>query len=190
MSEPQPERPDLASRARCGGTRDLLRLLKSDLNAQRHRAGRAAPFVYPQIAATAGYRVARWLRLRGHPRAAAAAAAVVQLLTGADISPEAAIGPGFCIVHTGAVVIGPRVVVGRGLTVFGGVTLGALLFESRGGRPSGFPCIGDDVVIYAKASVLGPITIGDRAVVGAHALVLKDVPPRHFAVGVPARATP
>jgi serine O-acetyltransferase len=72
------------------------------------------------------------------------------------------------------------------LFIHSGVVLGSVLDE----RASGFPTIGDDVAIYAKASVIGPIAVGDRATIGAHALVLDDVPAGMVARGVPARSYP
>jgi serine O-acetyltransferase len=50
--------------------------------------------------------------------------------------------------------------------------------------------LGDDVIVLAKASVLGPVTVGDRAVVAAHALVIDDVPSGSIARGLPARTSP
>jgi serine O-acetyltransferase len=77
------------------------------------------------------------------------------------------------------VVVGSNVVLGLG------VLLGSTFH--RPGK-TGFPTIGDNVEIWAKASVLGPIEVGDGAVIGAHALVLHDVPPGAVARGVPAEA--
>ncbi|MGH2835774.1 MAG: hypothetical protein ACRDKD_06130 [Solirubrobacteraceae bacterium] len=76
-------------------------------------------------------------------------------------------------------VIGSNVVLGLGV-----------LLGSTFHRPSktGFATIGDNIEIWAKASVLGPIHVGDGAIVGAHALVMHDVPPGAVARGVPAEA--
>jgi serine O-acetyltransferase len=92
------------------------------------------------------------------------------------------VGPGFVIAHTSGVVLGQGTRAGRDLFLHGGVLLGS--------TPNGFPTIGDDVTVYAKASILGPIHVGDRAVIGAHALVLDDVPPDSTARGVPAVSFP
>jgi serine O-acetyltransferase len=113
--------------------------------------------------------------------------AIGQLLTGAEISSQAIIGGGLCLAHTGGVVIGPGVRAGNNLTVYSGVTIGSLRFDSRSGRPSGFPTIGEGATLYTKSSVLGPITLGDRVIVGAHALVMSDGPDAGVAIGVPAR---
>ena len=92
------------------------------------------------------------------------------------------IGPGLFIQHGFATVVAARRV-GANCWINQQVTIG---FTSADDRPT----IGDDVFIYAGAKVLGDITIGDGARVGANAVVLKDVPERCTAVGVPARVLP
>jgi serine O-acetyltransferase len=81
------------------------------------------------------------------------------------------------------VVIGHEVTAGSGLTLFQGVTLG------HGSRP-GQPRLGDNVRLFAGAKVLGGVTLGDKAVIAAGAVVLHDVPAGHVAAGVPARIHP
>jgi serine O-acetyltransferase len=113
------------------------------------------------------------------------------IVTGADLAWQASVGPGVALYHPTGVVLGPDVVVGRNCVVQQGVTLGAL--RERGRMPDGrldSPVVGDDVTLGAGSRILGPITVGDRSVVGANAVVLADVPPGHLAVGVPANVTP
>jgi len=105
-------------------------------------------------------------------------------ITGADIAWSARIGPGLVLWHPTGVVIGPRVVVGRDARVQQGITLGAA--RSRTGK-DGDPVLGDGVYVGAGARVLGPVHVGDRARIGANAVVLTDVPDDASAVGVPAR---
>jgi serine O-acetyltransferase len=105
-------------------------------------------------------------------------------ITGADIAWSARIGPGLVLWHPTGVVIGPRVVVGRDARVQQGITLGAA--RSRTGQ-DGDPVLGDGVYVGAGARVLGPVHVGDRARIGANAVVLTDVPDDASAVGVPAR---
>lgn len=105
-------------------------------------------------------------------------------ITGADIAWSARIGPGLVLWHPTGVVIGPRVVVGRDARVQQGITLGAA--RSRTGK-DGDPVLGDGVYVGAGARVLGPVRVGDRARIGANAVVLIDVPDDASAVGVPAR---
>jgi serine O-acetyltransferase len=122
----------------------------------------------------------RRLRLPLLPRLVAAFARV---LTGIEIHPGATIGRNVFIDHGHGVVIGETAVVGDGTTIFQGVTLGGT------GKQTGkrHPTIGRDVVVGVGAAVLGDITVGDESYIGAGAVVLKDVPPRSTAVGVPAR---
>lgn len=171
-----------------GTLRDLRRLVGADFDAVRQRTGRLGPYLFPHATATALYRFSRFLRLRGHVRSARAVAWANQTLTGAELEPLACVGPGFQIAHTDGVLLGQGVRAGRNLTLHGQVLLGSTSDESRARPSSGFPTLGDDVMIYAKASVLGPVQIGDGAVIGAHALVLDDVPPGAVAKGVPARS--
>jgi serine O-acetyltransferase len=92
------------------------------------------------------------------------------------------IGPGLFIQHGFATVVAARRV-GRNCWINQQVTIGFTRAEDR-------PTIGDDVFVYAGAKVLGDITVGDGARVGANAVVLHDVPSRFTAVGVPARLLP
>ncbi len=114
---------------------------------------------------------------------------VAQMLTGAEIDWRAQIGPGFFLEHPAGVVVGDGVVAGRNLVLGAAALLGANSFYESRTRPNvGFPTLGDDVFVFAKASIIGPVEVGDRAVIGAHALVLDDVPADAVARGVPARS--
>lgn len=106
------------------------------------------------------------------------------VITGADIAWSSRIGPGLVLWHPTGVVIGSGVVVGRDARLQQGVTLGAARTRTR---QDGNPVLGDEVCVGAGARVLGPVQIGDRARIGANAVVLKDVPAGASAVGVPAR---
>lgn len=103
--------------------------------------------------------------------------------TGIEIHPAAKIAPGVFIDHGSGVVIGETAEVGEGTILYQGCTLGGT------GKETGkrHPTIGKNCVISAGAKVLGNITVGDYAKVGAGAVVLKDVPPHATVVGVPAR---
>lgn len=101
---------------------------------------------------------------------------------GAVIKPEANIGPGLFISHTGIVRIHPKTVAGKNLSITVGVLLGE---KGLGGK--GAPIIGDNVFLGAGAKVLGTIRIGNNAKIGANAVVTRDIPDNATAVGVPAR---
>jgi serine O-acetyltransferase len=115
------------------------------------------------------YRLAHWLWVRGHRASALLVSAINRCLTGADIGPEAQFGPGLIIVHGQGTVIHNDVRAGRDCVIFHDVTLGCRL----AGPP---PKLGDRVIIYPGAKVLGTITIGDDARIGPNALVIGDVP--------------
>jgi serine O-acetyltransferase len=106
-------------------------------------------------------------------------------LTGIEIHPAATIGPGLFIDHGAGVVIGETAVLGRNVTLFQGVTLGGTGKE-RGKR---HPTLGDNVVVGAGAKILGNITISRDSMVGANAVVVRDVPEHSTVVGVPGRIT-
>lgn len=112
-----------------------------------------------------------------------------EILTGFECHLSATIDVGLRVAHTQNIVIGEGVQVGRNVTIYNGVTLGAAIR-----RPSDddrrYPSIEDDVTIYTGAKILGPIVIRSGAIVGANAVVLEDVPPGYVAVGVPARILP
>jgi len=109
-----------------------------------------------------------------------------RFLTAIDIHPGAEIGRNFFIDH-GFVVIGETAVVGDDVTIYQCVTLGGTNPTSGvGGKRH--PTIGDGVIIGSGAQVLGPITIGERARIGANAVVTRDVPEGATMTGIPARA--
>lgn len=109
-----------------------------------------------------------------------------RLMTGIEIHPGAQIGKGFVIDHGMGVVIGETTIVKNDVTIFHQVTLGGRTSE-KGKR---HPTIEDGVMIGAGAKILGNITIGKNAKIGANAIVLKDVPEEYIAVGIPANIFP
>ena len=118
------------------------------------------------------HRMAHWFRRRRIPFAGPALARLNLFLTGVDIAPAAELGPGLRISHGVGVVVGNAVRVGRNALVMQGVTLGAPNVARLGEMPR----IGDDVVLGAYAAVIGGITVGDRVLVAAHAMVTESVP--------------
>lgn len=143
--------------------------------------------LYPGVWALGFHRVAHWLfrgelfflaRFVNH---------LARMLTGNDIHPGATIGRNFFIDH-GFVVIGETAVIGDDVTIYQHVTLGGTN-PTSGQAGSRHPTIGDGVIIGSGAQVLGPITVGARARVGANAVVTRDVPEGATMVGIPARST-
>ncbi|TVP72213.1 MAG: serine acetyltransferase [Rhodobacteraceae bacterium] len=100
-----------------------------------------------------------------------------------DIAPQTEIGGGLILPHPNGIVIHSATVIGPNCLIFQQVTLGARGLD-------GVPHIGGHVDIGAGARILGPVRIGDHAVIGANAVVICDVPPGHVARGVPARVYP
>lgn len=105
------------------------------------------------------------------------------IVTGADIPVNTSIGGGLLLPHPTGVVIHPRTKIGPNCLIFAGVVIGT----RRNGPPEEeHPTIGGHVDIGANATIIGPVKIGDHAVIGAGAVVLRDVPAWGTAVGVPA----
>lgn len=99
------------------------------------------------------------------------------IINGVDIGIHAQIGDGFSIHHGVGLVIGDAVSMGGGCTCFQGVTIGTRSLKLiQNGIKERSPIIGERVIIYAGALVLGPILVGNDAIIGANAVVMKDVP--------------
>lgn len=109
---------------------------------------------------------------------------LVRIVFSSDISCSASIPNDIKFIHGHDIVIGSNVKIGRRCKIFNGVTLGNK--DTEAGFNS-HPVIGDDCVISTGAKILGGVKIGDRSIVAANAVVLKDVPPDSIAMGVPAR---
>jgi serine O-acetyltransferase len=111
-----------------------------------------------------------------------------RFLTAIDIHPGAKIGRNLFIDH-GFVVIGETAVIGDNVTIYQGATLGGTN-PTNGFAGKRHPTIGNDVLISLHAAVLGPITVGDGAKIGASAVVTKDVAPGATMIGIPAKPVP
>lgn len=113
-----------------------------------------------------------------------------RFLTGIEIHPGAQIGRHFVIDHGAGVVVGETAIIGDDVTLYQGVTLGGISpsVDSDSQREQKrHPTLDDDVIIGSGAQILGPITIGEGARIGANAVVHQDVPAGVTAVGIPAR---
>ena len=138
---------------------------------------------YPGIHAVLFYRLSHWLYKKRRFLIARLISQFARWITGIEIHPGAKIGAGLFIDHGMGVVIGETTEIGNNVTIYQGVTLGGT-GKDKGKR---HPTIGDDVIIGSGAKVLGPIIVENEAKIGANSVVLKDVPSKATAVGVPAR---
>ena len=142
----------------------------------------------PRFAPVSLVRAAQCLHVAGLTQLAKLPALAKFVLFGLEVSPRMPIGPGLVIMHTHGTVLGATSI-GANVTVYQQVTLGARDMDFAY-TLSMRPVVEDGVVISAGAKVLGGLTLGRDCVVGANAVVLKDVPPEHIAVGIPARNLP
>ncbi|MFV0506282.1 MAG: serine O-acetyltransferase [Bacteroidales bacterium] len=139
-------------------------------------------FCYPGLLAVSSYRLANILSVLGVPLLPRIISELAHSKTGIDIHPRATIGRSFAIDHGTGVVIGATSIIGAHVKIYQGVTLGAKSFplDDNGNPIKGInrhPIIEDNVVIYSNASVIGRITIGKGAVIGANTFVSYDVEP-------------
>lgn len=102
---------------------------------------------------------------------------------GIQIPVRTHIGKGLCIGHFGSIVINPDAVLGSNISILQGATIG----RSQRGPRKGEPVIGDCVYIGPGAKIIGAVKIGNNVVVGANAVVTKDVPDNAVVAGVPAK---
>jgi serine O-acetyltransferase len=133
------------------------------------------------VQALLAHRVAHALREAGVPLAPRCIAYCARAVTGVEIHPAARIGGEFFIDHGSGVVIGETAEIGERVTLYQGVTLGGTGFQ-RGKR---HPTVGDNVTVGSGAKLLGPISVGDGAKIGANTVVVEDVPPGSTVIGNP-----
>ena len=169
----------------------MLERLNSYLDSIRARdpapRSRSEILLYPGVWALAFHRVAHWLfegrlyflaRFLNH---------LSRWLTAIDIHPGAKIGRNFFVDH-GFTVIGETAEIGDNVTIYQCVTLGGTNpTNGQGGKRH--PTLCDNVIIGSGAQIIGPITVGERARVGANAVVTEDVPEGATMVGLKARST-
>ncbi|WP_051821376.1 serine O-acetyltransferase EpsC [Streptomyces sp. SCSIO 75703] len=143
---------------------------------------RREALLHPTVTALLGHRVARRLYGRGHFATARLVSVLAKGLTGGiEIHPGARIGRRFFVDHGAGVVIGETAVIGDDVSLFHQVTLGSRGWwhDREQGLADGrrrHPRLGNGVTVGAGATLLGPITVGDDALIGAMALVTADVP--------------
>jgi serine O-acetyltransferase len=138
---------------------------------------------YPGLHALWVHRFSHAIWLKGHHLQARLLSQLSRAVTGVEIHPGATIGRRFFIDHGMGVVIGETAEIGDDVMLYQGVTLGGRSLE----KVKRHPTLEDGVVVGAGARVLGAITIGEGAQVGANAVVVRDVPAGAVVVGVPGR---
>jgi serine O-acetyltransferase len=166
---------------------DLRRILAGDVQAAYDGDPAAKSldeiiFSYPCILAVTVYRIAHELHIQGVPLLPRIMTEYAHSVTGIDIHPGASVGKDFFIDHGTGVVIGETTEIGDRVKIYQGVTLGALSFpkDSEGNIIRGrkrHPTLEDEVTIYSNATILGPVVIGARSVIGGNTWITHDVPP-------------
>ena len=165
-----------------------LTFLRETIRAYREkdpaaRSGLEVLFCYPGLHALMWHTLAHGLWRRRFRISGRLVSYFSRWLTGIEIHPGAKIGRRVIIDHGMGVVIGETAEVGDDVYMYHQVTLGGTTSE-RGKR---HPTIGEGVIIGAGAKVLGAITVGDNARIGANAVVVQPVPAGVTVVGIPAR---
>jgi serine O-acetyltransferase len=139
----------------------------------------------PRFAPVLLCRLASWLASLRLTPLAKLVSLVNFVIFGVEIALQADIGPGLFFPHSQGIVIG-ALRIGSNAVIYQGVTLGAKELDFAFDATSR-PILGNDVVVGSGAKVLGGITLGDGARIGANAVVVDSVPPGCLAVGIPAR---
>ncbi len=167
---------------------EIRKLIDSDIEAA-YLADPAARSIdevlicYPSAIAVIHYRLANQLHNLGAPLVARIISSIANARTGIDIHPGATIGPGLFIDHGNGVVIGETAIVGARVRLYQAVTLGArrLPAQEAGSvrkRYARHPIVEDDVTIYAGATILGRVTIGEGSSIGGNVWLTESVPPQ------------
>ena len=145
---------------------------------------------YPGVKAVFFHRIANFFSVAKFDLIARIISQFSRFLTGIEIHPGARIGKNLFIDHGMGVVIGETSEIGDNVTIYHMATLGGIAPSINSNDQRNIkrhPTIGDEAVIGSGAQVLGPITVGRCAKIGANAVVTKDVPEKAVMVGIPAK---
>jgi len=145
---------------------------------------------YPGVKANFFHRIANFFSKAGLTLIARIVSQFSRFLTGIEIHPAAKIGKNFFIDHGMGVVIGETSEIEDNVTLYHSVTLGGISPSINSGEQRGIkrhPTLKNNVVVGSGAQVLGPVTVGEFAKIGANAVVTRDVPEHAIMVGVPAK---
>ena len=133
---------------------------------------------YPGYKAISCYRIAHEIYKLGYKLQARMITEGAHSITGIDIHPAANLASPLFIDHGTGIVIGETTISGKNVKIYQGVTLGALSLKD-GSKIKGVkrhPTIGNNVIIYAGASILGDITIGDEVTIGSNVFITESIP--------------
>ncbi|GAB3700089.1 serine O-acetyltransferase EpsC [Mariniluteicoccus flavus] len=172
--------PDAFAEVRAWFAEDLENARRNDPAA---RSTTELVLAYPGLHAVWMHRVAHALWNSGHHLAGRVLSHINRGVTGIEIHPGATIGRRFFIDHGMGVVIGETAVIGNDCMLYNGVNLGGRTLA----KVKRHPTLEDGVVVGAGARILGPITVGQGARIGANAVVTRDVPAAATVVGVPGK---
>jgi len=145
---------------------------------------------YPSVKVIFFHRIANFFCLAKFDLLARMISQFSRFLTGIEIHPKAKIGKNLFIDHGMGVVIGETSEIGDNVTIYHGVTLGGIspsIDSDKQRNVKRHPTLKNNVVVGSGAQILGPISIGENAKVGANAVVTKDVPDNAVMVGIPAK---
>lgn len=168
--------------------RRLAGELRADVEAARERdpAAHGVPAYeillgWPGVQALLAHRIAHQLNRAGVRLVPRLIAYLSRSVTGIEVHPSAVIGSALFIDHGSGVVIGETAEIGDRVTIYQGVTLGGTGFQSGKRHPT----VHSQVTIGSGAKLLGPVTVGECAKIGANTVVVEDVPPHSTVVGNP-----
>ena len=145
---------------------------------------------YPGVKAVFMHRIANFFAIAKFDLVARIISQFSRFMTGIEIHPKAKIGKNLFIDHSMGVVIGETSDIGDNVTIYHMATLGGIspsINSDKQREIKRHPTLQDNVVVGSGAQVLGPITIGKNAKIGANAVVTKDVPENGVMVGIPAK---
>ena len=173
----------------------IFKTLVSDIDSMMARDPAARSrlevvLAYPGFQALLIYRLSHWVWGRGWRLLGRLLSHLGRFLTGIEIHPGARIGRHLFIDHGMGVVIGETAEIGDDVTLYHGVTLGGIAPSVNSAAQvdrKRHPTVRDRAIIGSGAQVLGPITVGEDARVGANAVVVRDVAPGATVVGIPAK---
>ena len=176
----------------------MFKAMREDIRGVKERDPAARSWLeivlcYPGFHAIVLHRAAHWVWRRNLKLLGRTISQLGRFLTGIEIHPGAAIGSGFFIDHGMGVVIGETAIIGERVTLYHDVTLGGVapsINSDSQRNQKRHPTLEDDVIVGSGAQILGPVTVGRCARVGANAVVTKDVPKGLTVVGIPGRAIP